>query len=516
MQTENLEGQESIFGRDSGFGKMSSALSQVGGTLKRVKKSLGRIFKKSSKRSSKLKNHTFMLLDLRPGAGNMLGAYWEYDPPWLGSFGMLNTSECPKDAVECSLWQILQATAPSRYSLSQTACLGILRRAECRGKSLPPLLEAALRMQAGLDPPAPISGEAKAYHINQRSEGIDLDGVSGALMATQNLQMQTFITNPGSSQSGPQKQIAFAANQRDEVRDLHDVAGALQAQPGMKQQTFVAGLVTKGNGDCFLTPEKHAALLTGGGQAGQGYPCIFVAGFSAGAGASAGTIGYQEDVAPTLKGSPSGNCIMKYFETMVPSRQCPTAHLVFPLLFKTLICCGLRAGEATRLRVKDVDLINGVLQIWETKHDKPRYVPLSKSLWADYEQYFEEIHAESSGNNYFFPNPRKSCYHTTTVYNRFRDALWHCGIAHKGRGYGPRVHDLRHTFAVRSMQKLKKSKSDIVTTLPYLSAYLGHCNMSATQIYLHLTAECYPEFIQKQCDYLVDTIPTWEAPNENC
>ena len=85
MQTENLEGQESIFGRDSGFGKMSSALSQVGGTLKRVKKSLGRIFKKSSKRSSKLKNHTFMLLDLRPGAGNMLGAYWEYDPPWLGS-----------------------------------------------------------------------------------------------------------------------------------------------------------------------------------------------------------------------------------------------------------------------------------------------------------------------------------------------------------------------------------------------------------------------------------------------
>lgn len=272
MQTEDLEGQESIFDRDSGSGKMSSVLSQVGGTLKRVKKSLGRIFKKSSKRSSKLKNHTFMLLDLRPGAGNMLGAYWEYDPPWLGSFGMLNTSECPKDVVECSLWQILQATAPSRYSLSQTACLGILRRAKCRGKSLPPLLEAALRMQAGLDPPAPMSGEVKAYHINQRNEGIDLDGVSGALMATQNLQMQTFITNPSSSQSGPQKQIAFAANQRDEVRDLRDIAGALQAQPGIKQQTFVAG-------------------------------------FSAGAGASAGTIGYQEGVSPTLKGSPSGNCM---------------------------------------------------------------------------------------------------------------------------------------------------------------------------------------------------------------
>ena len=275
MQTEDLEGQESIFDRDSACGKMSSVLSQVGGTLKRVKKSLGRIFKKSSKRSSRLKNHAFMLLDLRPGAGNMLGAYWEYDPPWLGSFGTLNTSECPKDVVECSLWQILQATAPSRYSLSQTACLGILRRAACRGKSLPPLLETALRMQAGLDPPAPMSGEAKAYHINQRNEGIDLNGVSGALMATTNMQMQTFVTQPNGAAEGFDGYngvMAFAANQRDEVRDLHDVAGALGAQPGMKQQTFVAG-------------------------------------FSAGAGASAGGIGYNESVAPTLKGSPGGNCM---------------------------------------------------------------------------------------------------------------------------------------------------------------------------------------------------------------
>ncbi len=206
--------------------------------------------------------------------------------------------------------------------------------------------------------------------------------------------------------------------------------------------------------------------------------------------------------------------IMKYFETMTPSRQCPIAHIVLSLLFKTLICCGLRLGEATRLCVKDVDLINGVLLIREAKHDKQRYVPLSESLWAEYRQYLEIIHVESSGDDYFFPNPRRNCYHTTAIYNRFRDALWHCGIAHKGRGYGPRVHDLRHTFAVRSMQKLKKSKGNIVTALPYLSVYLGHYNMRATQIYLHLTAECYPEFIQKQCDYLGDTIPTWEAPNE--
>ena len=66
--------------------------------------------------------------------------------------------------------------------------------------------------------------------------------------------------------------VAFAQNQRDEVRDLHNIAGVLGAQPGMKQQTFIAS-------------------------------------FSAGAGATAGTIGYAEEVSPTLKGSSSGNCM---------------------------------------------------------------------------------------------------------------------------------------------------------------------------------------------------------------
>ena len=272
MRIEELEGQESLFARDSGSGKTSSGRSAAGEILQRVKNSLGQTFKKSSKRSSKLKNHTFMLLDLRQGAGNILGPCWEYDPVWLGSLGTLNTSECPKDVAESSLWQILLDTVPSRYWLSQKACRGMLRRADCRGKLLPELLEIALSMQGGLIPPGPVPDELKAYHFNQRNEGIDLGDVAGALLATQNLQMQTFVTTPGASPDSLKEGIAFSANQRDEVRDLHGVAGALQAQPGMKQQTFVAS-------------------------------------FSAGAGASAGSIAYNETVSPTLKGSASGNCM---------------------------------------------------------------------------------------------------------------------------------------------------------------------------------------------------------------
>ena len=100
--------------------------------------------------------------------------------------------------------------------------MGILRRADARGKELPSQLKQALQVQAGVMTANQEASDLKAYHINQRDEGIDLHGISGALMATTNMQMQTFVTG------GPV--VAFAANQRDEVRDLHDVAAALGAQ----------------------------------------------------------------------------------------------------------------------------------------------------------------------------------------------------------------------------------------------------------------------------------------------
>ena len=310
MKTNVMAGQVSLFGPDLPYGKTCPAASPADGTRGRGGKRRGRTSGRSSRRSSRLRNQRFMLLDLRSGTGNILGPYWEIDPPWLGCGGTLNTSECPKDAVESSLSAILQDSVPSKYYLTRKACLGILRRAEEREKDLPEQLELALKAQAGLAPLAALTS----------------------------------------------KTIAFAANQRDEVRDLHDVAGALSAQPGMKQQTFIAqdcltpwdtqqariftpegkaptlasadggggrnpagllfsaGVVSKGSGDCFLTPNCHTALSGGGGQPGQGYPCVLAAAFNAGAGSAAGTIGYQEEIAPTLKGTASGN--------MMPSVLC--------------------------------------------------------------------------------------------------------------------------------------------------------------------------------------------------
>ena len=292
MQTNYEAEQLSMFGQDLWYGKMFPAPLVQERQRAKTSESFWR-------RSSALTAIPFQSLDLTPGAGNLLGEfYWELISPWRGGASTLNTGVSPRDAKESSLSQILQADPPLKYYLSPKACLGILRRASERGKALPPKLERALKIQAGLMCPDGQPTDLNAFHINQRDEGIDLHGVSGALMATANMQMQTFVTQPDDTvegfdgyngdltgdvaatlgancgmSTGRNGVMAFAANQRDEVRDLHDVAGALNAQPGMKQQTFVA------------------------------------AAFSAGAGASAGSIGYGEELAPTLKGSASGNCM---------------------------------------------------------------------------------------------------------------------------------------------------------------------------------------------------------------
>ena len=224
------------------------------------------------------------------------------------------------------------------------------------------------------------------------------------------------------------------------------------------------------------------------------------------------TISAQDDhdFTPYIFSNAELAAILNYFENIPSSKQDPNGYIVLPMLFKTLICCGLRVGEATRLRVKDIDLEDGIIFIENAKHGKSRQVPISESLRMAYVDYYDRIHKHSIGEAFFFPNARGNSHHTTAIYNKFREALWHCGIQHKGRGYGPRVHDIRHTFAVRCMQKLSISKGDIVNSLPYLSVYLGHYNMGKTQHYLHLITDNHPELLQHECDYLADTIPTLE------
>ena len=132
--------QQQINFLDSQFGKMSPAPSV---------QTVGATSTQSSKRSVPSAMKTLMFLDLRTGAGNLLGAYWETDTVLPGESMMLNTGESPSDARESTLSQILQLNAPEKYSLSPKACAGIIRRAEKRGKELPNMLKEALMEVVG-------------------------------------------------------------------------------------------------------------------------------------------------------------------------------------------------------------------------------------------------------------------------------------------------------------------------------------------------------------------------------
>jgi integrase/recombinase XerD len=176
-----------------------------------------------------------------------------------------------------------------------------------------------------------------------------------------------------------------------------------------------------------------------------------------------------------------------------PDPRSPDRCHVLPLLFRLLYGSGLRVSEALALRIGDVDLHAGTVHIRQAKLDKERRIPVHAS-WIDRVRLHETMRPYLAAPEMpMFPGPSGAPYAVSAVYEYFRRFLWAAGISHGGRGHGPRLHDLRHTFAVHCLQRWVSTGVDLTVALPYLSAYLGHTGLQSTQDYLRLTAECYPE-----------------------
>nr|WP_170823922.1 DNA cytosine methyltransferase [Lacrimispora defluvii] len=173
-----------------------------------------------------------------------------------------------------------------------------------------------------------------AFAANQRDEVRDLHDVAGALGAQPGMKQQTFVAEPLiclSDQGGERMDITEEVTptlragmgghpplvaqpnclngwdtQQSRVFTPEGVAPTLAGADGGGGRNpagllLAAGVVSKGDGDCFLTPEIHTSLTNGGGQAGQGYPCVLTAGFCGNASADARGIGYQAECSPTIK-----------------------------------------------------------------------------------------------------------------------------------------------------------------------------------------------------------------------
>ena len=139
------------------------------------------------------------------------------------------------------------------------------------------------------------------------------------------------------------------------------------------------------------------------------------------------------------------------------------------------------------------------------KNNNSRLVPPSESLSKRIKSYLTEN--PYSDDEPLFQNSNGAAISQNTAYDWFRKALWKAGIPHQGRGKGPRLHDLRHTFAVHSLQNAIKNGSDINAYLPILCTYLGHQRISSTEQYLRLTAEVFPDVISSVDTVMNEIIP---------
>lgn len=173
---------------------------------------------------------------------------------------------------------------------------------------------------------------------------------------------------------------------------------------------------------------------------------------------------------------------------------------VMPTLIRMLYSTGLRISEALNLRHKDVHLEKGYLMVSTSKNGQERMVPLSLSLMEackDYCLYKQKQGITTDAETSFFTALNGNRCQVVTIYEIFRTVLYKAGIPHQGRGKGPRMHDLRHTFCVNALLKLSEAGMDLYYSLPVLSTYVGHKSVEATNGYVRLTSELYPQLLGK-------------------
>lgn len=198
-------------------------------------------------------------------------------------------------------------------------------------------------------------------------------------------------------------------------------------------------------------------------------------------------------------------------------RNVYSSLLVIPCLLRLLYGTGIRISEALSLKNKDVNINRKYLTLKDTKNGKDRLVPISSSLTAVCKDYLEcrnklpVIGLKRENGSFFVSLNGEACKHSS-VYRWFRKALTLAEIPYAGKRNGPRIHDIRHTFACHSFLNLSDEGLDLYCSWPYLSAYLGHQSLESTEQYIRLTSQLHPELLKKTEGFYVDILP--DVPNK--
>lgn len=154
-------------------------------------------------------------------------------------------------------------------------------------------------------------------------------------------------------------------------------------------------------------------------------------------------------------------------------------------LLVLVYACGLRLGEAVKLRIADVDFGQKLLTLRDTKFHKERIVPFSAEVGERLKAYLAVRRArrphDGSEEPFFWWDGNRNP--GSLVQKHFQRIRARCGLS-KARGPGPRLHDLRHAFASHRLYKWYQEGKDPLNRLPWLTTYMGHVNVEKTQVYL--------------------------------
>jgi len=186
-------------------------------------------------------------------------------------------------------------------------------------------------------------------------------------------------------------------------------------------------------------------------------------------------------------------------------KHAKSAVMAFPALIRMLAATGIRVGEATGLLDKDVDLDHNYLILRNCKNGKDRLVPISQSLAETCFQYRKYRAMLPHNSDFFFVKLNGCGCSAGSFFLWWNKILKLADIKHRGRTVGPRMQDLRHTFCVKSMVHLAKEGKDLYYILPILSTYVGHQSLAATDRYVRMTSEMYPELLSQTdsiCSYI--------------
>ena len=185
----------------------------------------------------------------------------------------------------------------------------------------------------------------------------------------------------------------------------------------------------------------------------------------------------------------------------------------FAVLFSLYYSCGLRRTEARRLLIRDIDLNTGKIRIMDGKNHMSRMIVVSEPMRKQLSIYHGAHCVGYEAVDFIFQNKNGGFFSEWKIYHTYKRLLVKAGIPRRKGGHTQRIHDLRHTVCVRTLETMMKKGYDLYTSLPLLSTYLGHKHITETEYYLRLLDEHFGSITEMANKYAPNLFPKADGIN---